>query len=29
MTIDEASRRYNIPLEILQEYEQWGLCGGI
>ena len=29
MTIDEASRRYNIPLEILQEYEQWGLCGAV
>ena len=27
MTIDEACRRYNIPLEILHEYEQWGLCG--
>ena len=29
MTMDEASRRYNIPLEILHEYEQWGLCGAV
>ena len=27
MTIYEASERYNIPVEILQEYENWGLCG--
>jgi DNA-binding transcriptional MerR regulator len=26
MTIDEASKRYNIPIEILKEYESWGLC---
>ena len=26
MTIDEASERYGIPLEILHEYESWGLC---
>ncbi len=26
MTIDEVSKRYNIPLEILREYESWGLC---
>ncbi len=26
MTIDEASARYNIPLDILREYESWGLC---
>ncbi len=26
MTIDEASRRYNIPVEVLKEYESWGLC---
>ncbi len=25
MTIDEVSQRYNIPLEILREYESWGL----
>lgn len=29
MTIDEASKRYNIPLEILHEYEQWGLCNAV
>ncbi|WP_434311175.1 MerR family transcriptional regulator [Hominifimenecus sp. rT4P-3] len=26
MTIHEASEKYNIPLKILQEYENWGLC---
>lgn len=26
MTIDEVSKRYNIPLEILKQYEAWGLC---
>ena len=29
MTIGEASRRYGIPVEILQEYERWGLCGAV
>lgn len=29
MTINEASERYNIPLEILHEYERWGLCGAV
>ena len=29
MTIHEASERYNIPLEILREYESWGLCGTV
>lgn len=29
MTIHEASKRYNIPLEILSEYERWGLCGAV
>lgn len=29
MTIDEASARYSIPLEILREYESWGLCGAV
>ena len=29
MTIDEASERYNIPLDIHHEYEQWGLCGAV
>ncbi len=27
MTIDEASRRYQIPAKILKEYESWCLCG--
>ncbi len=27
MTISEASERYEIPMEILQEYESWELCG--
>lgn len=26
MTIEEASQKYNIPIKILKEYEQWGLC---
>jgi DNA-binding transcriptional MerR regulator len=29
MRIDEASARYNIPIEILREYESWGLCGTV
>ena len=29
MTIHEASKQYNIPLEILREYESWGLCGTV
>lgn len=29
MTIEEASERYSIPLEILREYESWGLCGAV
>ena len=29
MTIDEASTRYNIPLDILREYESWGLCDAV
>lgn len=29
MTIDEASKRYQIPMEILKEYESWGLCGAV
>ena len=29
MTIDEASERYSIPLDILSEYESWGLCGAV
>ena len=29
MDINEASRRYNIPVSILREYESWGLCGEV
>ena len=29
MTIHEASERYSIPIEILKEYESWGLCGEV
>ncbi len=29
MTIHEASKKYNIPIKILQEYESWGLCGEV
>jgi hypothetical protein len=29
MTKEEASRAYNIPIEILDEYESWGLCGTV
>lgn len=29
MTILEASERYQIPMNILQEYESWGLCGAV
>ena len=29
MTIQEASERYRIPMEILREYESWGLCGAV
>ena len=29
MTIDEASRQYKIPIEIMREYENWGLCGAV
>lgn len=29
MTIDEASKQYQIPIEILKEYESWGLCGAV
>ncbi len=27
MTKEEVSRRYNIPVSILDEYQSWGLCG--
>ena len=26
MTINEASERYHILVEVLKEYESWGLC---
>ena len=29
MTIHEASVRYKIPMDILKEYESWGLCGTV
>lgn len=29
MTIKEASERYKIPIQILREYERWGLCGEV
>lgn len=29
MTINEASEKYNIPIEVLKEYESWGLCGEV
>lgn len=29
MTIQEASDRYKIPMSILKEYENWGLCGAV
>lgn len=29
MTIYEASEKYSIPLEVLKEYESWGLCGEV
>ena len=29
MTMQEASKRYHIPMHILREYESWGLCGAV
>ena len=29
MTKEEASKRYQIPMKILDAYESWGLCGTI
>lgn len=29
MTIDEAGAHYNIPIDILREYESWGLCDAV
>lgn len=27
MTMQEAGKRYQIPIYILREYEDWGFCG--
>ncbi len=29
MNRDEVSKRYHIPLKILQDYERWGLGGAV
>ncbi len=29
MTKDEVSKQYNIPIEILDEYERWGCCKAV
>ena len=29
MTKEEASKRYQIPMKILDAYESWGLCGEV
>lgn len=29
MTKDEVSKLYNIPVDVLQEYESWGLCDAV
>lgn len=29
MTKEEASQNYQIPREVLDEYESWGLCGSV
>ena len=29
MTIEEASAAYGIPMNVLREYERWGLCGEV
>ena len=29
MTKKEASEKYQIPVEILEEYEKWNLCGEV
>lgn len=29
MTAEEVSEKYNIPINILKEYESWGLCGEV
>ena len=27
VTAEQASERYHIPMQVLREYESWGLCG--
>ena len=29
MTMDEVSRKYQIPINILEEYEAWGGCDAV
>lgn len=29
MKMEEASRRYNIPLEVMKLYQSWGLCSTV
>lgn len=29
MTIEEVSERYQVPINILKMYENWGLCGAV
>lgn len=29
MTIEEASKEYQIPIHILEEYRDWGLCDAV
>lgn len=29
MTINKASEKYSIPIEVLKEYESWGLCSEV
>lgn len=29
MTKEEASRQYQIPVSVLDEYERWGLCSSV
>ena len=29
MTMKEVSERYNVPVKILKEYENWGMCHAV
>lgn len=29
MTAEEVSRRYQVPMKILEEYRSWGLCDAV